>query len=680
MGRAKEAKNEGILHGSPLKRTPEKVEAEERYFEPELRRESAREESKETECSPPKQSIKDQTGFVTEKKLPPSNPRQVIRETPNSATTTLDHTIIPPNQPPSQSFTELQFKSTSMPQTDSAQSRWTESQLSHNHHHPNRRSSSNQSTNYLSTKKREEAKIREKIQELSDVDKPAFARASSTQASVGTAIGVAPKGKHLPRILSSSQSSTIPSEPQSARSPLTEAQERPAKERQLGVQVPFGRNEVSLHRGSDSGWGGRARGSRRGTGDRYGLAREGKEAEEKEKIKEDSVDGGIENKGQAGAELAGEGKSIESAGSGTPEGNDSIRVQPSERPGSPSSMIISTPQDTPLQSPHSTTNNRLLTLAVSKLRPSLAETLTQQQLKRVGHKQDRADYVADWKRLQANQQELLEGNWSDDGVPKPDDSASRVNRKGRGGTKAPPVTDQGGLQVVVALPVSTNARRASNTSRYSKDAPAEQDLAPPEPSQTTEIGARETRATSFDGAWDTISSGKQEVQSGAVQIGLKKTLTLEKNAENPMHDEQDGGETTGLQNSNSQSVIVVRLPTPKVSPRTSLAGSEIAASPLRKAMELEVDLEAGDKLGDTISEKGLPDLVQEQDVKSEATPLVTPEETIKRNHERMTTGESEMTVKHVSDAVEKECLIVSQADPYIHHYDLYSDISILRLL
>lgn len=258
--------------------------------------------------------------------------------------------------------------------------------------------------------------------------------------------------------------------------------------------------------------------------------------------------------------------------------NASIAVEPSERPG-----IITTPTsraETPVQhQPNSafSAHTRLLTTAINDLRPPIQEISTQ-QLKRVGHKQDRAEYVADWKRSQANELGQEPKDWEEKSMSS--ESAGRApSRKGRGVTKAPPMTDGGGTPVVVALPRPSQRRLLDSGRKSARD-----DLKQEESSvasgmsgyeaQPDEDPATVIRGTSFDGIWDTVP------------IDLLDDASA-KDAQSEEPEQTEENEAASGRSPHSESKIVVRLPTPKSSPLPSLAGSDHVPSPLIKMAVLE---------------------------------------------------------------------------------------------
>jgi hypothetical protein len=341
---------------------------------------------------------------------------------------------------------------------------------------------------------------------------------------------------------------------------------------QLGHRVPPSEHRLQgdvARRISDSGWGSRARGPKRvgsGRGGRRGSKGEAQEsgsgagpkaapAQQREDIGQ-SIKPEEDTPRQTDTLLDGE------------DANASIAVEPTERidntPAPSSPAESNQPQQAP--GPGFSAHTRLLTMAVNELRPAVQE-VSAQQLKRVGHKQDRADYVADWKRSQANEPSGDSKDWEEKSIAS--EAPSRApSRKGRGATKAPPVSDQNGIPVVVALPRPGQRRLVESGRKLARDDETKQQAEGSVASgmsgyeaQPDEDSATIIRGTSFDGIWDTVPIDEEDASS----------------AKN-----MDANETGSTRSARSEKKIVVRLPTPKSSPLPSLAGSDHVPSPLIK--------------------------------------------------------------------------------------------------
>jgi len=348
----------------------------------------------------------------------------------------------------------------------------------------------------------------------------------------------------------------------------------------------------------DAGWGPRGRGSRRGSGK---LSARGEERSETSPI------GRLRPAEPSGPASTQDGTSVQA---NPAEDNDqevatprqthvpmpieptediieSVVVEPSERIAVTPAPSTPNPQSSPPhQQAHQPTGSgfsahtRLLTLAVNELRPPPTETLTTQQLKRVGHKQDRADYVADWKRSQAAEALGETRDWEEAKSMSSEGQSVRLYKKGRGKTKAPAVSAN--PNVVVSLPPSVSVGNGGATENRIGKPPRR--MSEKEGSVTSEMSGYEAkpeedpvtiRGTSFDGIWDTVPIDSD------VSIGAAERDRPQRGRAIP------DVAPAANQTEKKESKIVVRLPTPKTSPLPSLAGSEHVASPLIQSATLQ---------------------------------------------------------------------------------------------
>jgi hypothetical protein len=454
------------------------------------------------------------------------------------------------------------------------------------------------------------AVIRSKIESLEDEEKPAFVKAKEkVQGDDGLGAGAGPAAAREAKAETKKGDADVevatgeekkieeqaelwgvlgPADGQSGRGPMESnsklfgpaslaAQsletEHPGQV-QLGHGVPPSEHRLQgdvARRISDSGWGSRARGPKRvgsGRGGRRGSKGEARESGSGETLKAAPA----QQRGDTGESVQPE--------EDTPRQTDtlldeedataSIAVEPTERiddtPAPSSPGELNQPQQAP--GPGFSAHTRLLTMAVNELRPAVQE-VSAQQLKRVGHKQDRADYVADWKRSQANEPTGDSKDWEEKSIAS--EGPSRApSRKGRGATKAPPVSDQNGIPVVVALPRPGQRRLVESGRKLARDDETKQQAEGSVASgmsgyeaQPDEDSATIIRGTSFDGIWDTVPIDP-------IEDGASSTKNM------------DANETGSTRSARSEKKIVVRLPTPKSSPLPSLAGSDHVPSPLIK--------------------------------------------------------------------------------------------------
>ena len=479
--------------------------------------------------------------------------------------------------------------------------------------HRNTFNSSRPRPPYNGSSRREEYKavIRSKIESLEDEEKPAFAKAKE-KTRMDDGWGVTPVGDGERKMEGDSQPNDsegliggqadgwgvavaeeagVGSGPMEANSKLFGPASLAAQSLDPGTikETEGARSSTghTLHgdvarRIPDAGWGKRGRGARR-----VSSGRDLRQEDDSGKEPTASPD-----------PVANVVLSVHQADETTPrpshtpldliEPDAPVAVEPSERADvtpAPSSPAEIGPQQ-PATSDYPA-HTRLLTIAVNDLRPPVHE-VSMQQLKRVGHKQDRADYVADWKRSQAIEARGEDRDWEEKSLSMSSEGPSRApSRKGRGATKAPPIMDHNGSPVVVALPRVNKRKPIEGGRKYARDETKHLEDSVGSgmsgyEAQPDEDPATIVRGTSFDGIWDSVPI--DPVEEDAVKNGESEPSTVETNM-------------TGTKRSpRSENKIVVRLPTPKSSPLPSLAGSDHVPSPLIQMAVLEHDEVSGSHL------------------------------------------------------------------------------------
>jgi hypothetical protein len=449
------------------------------------------------------------------------------------------------------------------------------------------------------------AEIRHKIERLEDDDKPAFVKATKEKerSEKGDERWEKAGGSDGWGVLDGT-SAGYNERPNSGTRGWSNGGEGRSENRQAGPERSAWNGPSAGHRLQgdvsrripDAGWGPRGRGSRRGSGKLSARGEERSETSSMGNLRPAEPSGPASTQDATSArsnppeELEQEAATPRQTQvlmpiEPTEEIIESVVVEPSERiAATPAPSTPNQHSSTPPQQAHQPTGSgfsahtRLLTLAVNELRPPPPENLTTQQLKRVGHKQDRADYVADWKRSQAAEPLGETRDWEEAKSMSSEGQSLSLYKKGRGKTKAPTVNAN--PNVVVTLPPSVgNGRTTGSRTDKSSRRTSEK-----EGSVTSEMSGYEAkpeenpvtiRGTSFDGIWDTVPIDSD------VSIGSAKREHPQRGRASP--DATPSASQTQVKGSK----IVVRLPTPKTSPLPSLAGSEHVASPLIQSATLQ---------------------------------------------------------------------------------------------